>query len=292
MGGTIRRNALHDPLDSVFWIVYNSNQNEALIQLCRFHKVVFDRLAELITPLFYKYIPHAEKIVAVRKTGRKRILNAHSYLGLVLAWLYSRGTLKHICWMLGLVKSQASIWLCFGKRIVTHALLKNNLAKVKMPTDNEAYVYSGMIQRQHPTLEQVWGTMDGVYIDLQICGDHPKQAMYYNKWQAKHYITNLFVFSPDGKICACMFNIPGTIHDSRMAHMSGIYNKIKEVYERTGCRVFGDSAFAGKDKPYILKLYQKNWTPQMLPRYSYEVFRAAVSLHQSAEWGMRELKGS
>ena len=71
LGGTIRRKSLHDPLDSVFWKVYNSDQNEALIQLCGFHKEVFDQLADEFTPYYNKYTPHAEKIRRVKPTGRK-----------------------------------------------------------------------------------------------------------------------------------------------------------------------------------------------------------------------------
>ena len=131
LSGTIHRKALIDPHQSVFWQVYNSGQNEALIQLCGFHKLVFDKLANLFTPLYDKYTPLGSKIVKVNHAnGRKRVLNVHSCLGLVLAWLRSRGPSRTLCMMFGIGKSTFSVWLRYGKRILIYVLFKMKMQKL------------------------------------------------------------------------------------------------------------------------------------------------------------------
>ena len=50
LSGTIRRKSLQKASESVFWKVYNSNQDDSLIQLCGFHKKAFDELVQLFRP--------------------------------------------------------------------------------------------------------------------------------------------------------------------------------------------------------------------------------------------------
>ena len=128
------------------------------------------------------------------------MLNEYSCLGLVLTWLRSRGPLRLLSFMFGLVPSTTNVWLRFGKRILVRVLMDNKYAKVEMPTTDEIYKFAMMIESKHPDLKFVWGAIDGMHVDLQIRGDHDLQRLYYNKWKSRHYITNLFLFSPDGKI--------------------------------------------------------------------------------------------
>ena len=83
--------------------------------------------------------------------------------------------------------------------------------------------------------------MDGLKVALQAAGDEVVQNFYYNGWKCDHFILNVFVFSPVGKICAAFYNAPGTMHDSTMAQLGS--GKIDEVYTQTGEKVVVDSAF-------------------------------------------------
>ncbi len=51
--------------------------------------------------------------------------------------------------------------------------------------------------------------------------------MYYNGWKADHYVTNVFVFVPDGTIPIAFFNVPGSVNDSQVAKWGGIYEKLE-----------------------------------------------------------------
>jgi GT2 family glycosyltransferase len=70
------------------------------------------------------------------------------------------------------------------------------------------------------------------------------QNIFFNGWTHGHYVSNPFLFSPDGKVRACYINAPGTFHDSTIANMSTIYDLIDNLYERMGSKIVVDSAFS------------------------------------------------
>ncbi len=39
------------------------------------------------------------------------------------------------------------------------------------------------------------------------------KSHFYNGWTHDHCVANLFLFTPDGQICAAYVNSPGTAHD-------------------------------------------------------------------------------
>ena len=293
LSGTIRRGSLQNPTKSVFWEVYNSGHDESLIQLCGFHKAGFDSLLELFAPTYDTFTPHGKTIRAVKKKGgRNCLLSPAACLGLVLTWLRSRGGNKFLCFMFGIIPSSCSIWLRYGKRVLIKVLRNVDAAKVKMPSDDDVTTYVDMIQDKYPALTNCWGAMDGLKIGLEAAGDKQTQSRFYNGWKCDHYISNLFLFSPAGRICAAYFNAPGTVHDSTMALMSGIYSKIDEVYVRTGARVVVDSAFSKNSRNSLIKSFASNIDRDGRNRQPNSVNRDATSVRQLSEWGMRGLQGS
>ena len=48
--------------------------------------------------------------------------------------------------------------------------------------------------------------MDGLKLTLQRPENERQQNNFYNGWTYEHYVTNLFLFSPDGKIICSYFN--------------------------------------------------------------------------------------
>ena len=293
LAGTIRRRSLQDPTRSIFWEVYKAGQDESLIQLCGFHKTGFDNLVRLFQPVYDRYTPHGTTIRIVKKrAGRQRLLNATSCLGLVLTWLRSRGGNRFLCFMFGILPSSCSIWLRYGKRVLLKVLRYVEEAKVKMPTNEEVTTYTEMVAQKYPSLNDCWGAMDGLKVGVECAGDEVTQNRFYNGWKCDHYISNVFLFSPAGKICAVYFNAPGIVHDSTMAQMSGIYDKIDDVYRRTGARVVVDSAFSKNDRNSLIKSFANNIDRNGRARQLNSVNRDATSVRQLSEWGMRGLQGS
>jgi hypothetical protein len=100
------------------------------------------------------------------------------------------------------------------------------------------------VARKYPSLSDCYSVADGLKLHLQKSGNNAIQNMFYNGWHHDHYVTNLFVFSMDGMIIACLLNAPGSVHDSSLAYWGNVYDKLDEVYQRTGARCVVDSAFA------------------------------------------------
>jgi hypothetical protein len=102
------------------------------------------------------------------------------------------------------------------------ALLQINAAKVEMLTLHMIRVFKEFIQVKYPLLVHCWGALDGVKIGIQKPSDDVGQSHFYNGWTNDHYIANLFLFTPNGQICAADVNSPGTTHDLTMATTSKI----------------------------------------------------------------------
>jgi hypothetical protein len=134
--------------------------------------------------------------------------------------------------------------------------------------------------------------VDGLKLRLQKSGDHKIQNIFFNGWTHDHYVSNLFLFSPDGKIRACYINAPGTMHDSTMASWSGIYDKIDALFESAGAKVVVDSAFSSEGRNSMIKSYQSNIDNRGNVRQNSQIQRQATSVRQMAEWGMRGLQAS
>jgi DDE superfamily endonuclease len=166
------------------------------------------------------------------------------------------------------------------------------LAKVMMPTEDEICEFEAVILAKYPALTQCWGAMDGLKLLLERAGDETTQNNFYNGWTHDHYVSNLFLFSPDGRIRACYLNAPGTFHDSTMANMSQIYDLIDDLYERMGSKIVVDSAFCADGRVSVYKSHQNNVDRYGNVRQRSDIHRQATLVRQLSEWGMCGLQSS
>jgi hypothetical protein len=84
--------------------------------------------------------------------------------------------------------------------------------------------------------------MDGLKLTNQKSRDNRTQNMFYNGWKCNHYVSCVLLFSPDGTIPICYYNVPGCIHDSKIADWGNIYSKLEGAYNRNGGICTVDSA--------------------------------------------------
>jgi DDE superfamily endonuclease len=98
------------------------------------------------------------------------------------------------------------------------------------------------------------------------------------------------VYSIHGCIIEACTNVPGSVHDSSIANVFGVYKRLEEKYLQTGGKCVIDSAFAAGRNPCLIKS-SENLT---MTGDALELIRQkeATSLRQSAEWGMRALQGA
>ena len=94
--------------------------------------------------------------------------------------------------------------------------------------------------------------MDGIKLMLECSSEEDIQNRFYNGWTCNNYIGAVLVFCPDGTIPICCYNVPGTIHDSNIAIIGKIYDKLEDIYcKQAKCMV--NLAYACKNYPILIK---------------------------------------
>ncbi len=107
-----------------------------------------------------------------------------------------------------------------------------------------------------------------------------------------HYVSNLLLFSPDGKVHRCYFNAPGVLYNSTLTNWGYLYDDIGRIFWQYGACVVIDSAFAKANNPAMIKSQQTNVTQERFFTQPSIFSRQAAGCHQFSEWEMRGLQGS
>ena len=288
----IPRSALLSPGDSPWKKVYNSRSDQALITLTGLDFASFEMVECQFSHYFNRYTPFTNdgKIaLKLNNKGRKRFITAADGLGLVLAWTRTRGSVMVLELIFGLTQTPVSMYLRFSMAILIRVLQRMDDARIKRPTVEQIVKYQDSIRQRHPRLGNVWCTMDGIKLLLECSGDDDEQNQYYNGWTCDHYVSAVLVFCPDGTIPICCYNVPGTVHDSKIAQIGKVYEKLQSVHALTGACCTVDSAFAKNDYPFLIK---SNKPSVDMTADEIAVARDATSMRQSAEWGMRAFQAS
>ena len=244
--------------------VFHSGNDQAMITLTGFTCEAFEYLIEKFSPVYYEFTPFVDMngfiIRKISKAGRPRLMKAHDCLGLYLAWSRTRGSLMVLQLLFGMTYTAVLKYIQFARRIIIKVLKKDPLAKIAIPSHEQIETYRALIERRHPALPDVWGTMDGLKIKIDAAPDEITQSRFYNGWKHCHFVTAVLCFTPDGTIPACYYNVPGCSHDSTVADWGCLYDKLEKVYEETGLKFVIDSAFCTTNIPFLIKSSQDDLT--------------------------------
>ncbi len=294
---------LNEPSESQGMRILNSNNDQAMITMTGFNCASFDYLLNKFQAPFDSNTPHSNDLKihkkAVRMGGRPRKICAKLGLGLYLAWTRTNGRLYILQLLFGLNKSAVSLYVRFARRILDMLLSHDDLARIKRPSPNEIETFKQVIGERYPHIRDGVFTMDGLKLLVNKPTDEIAQNRFYNGWKSSHWVVNVFVFSPDGRIVLAGINMPGNSHDSKVAHDLGIYKTLKKVYDATGAKTIVDSAFqcAAQYQNLFYRSGQDDPTPR--GRNNPEenalaviINREATSYRQSSEWGMGALQRS
>ncbi len=151
-----------------------------------------------------------------------------------------------------------------------------------------------LITIRQPQLTGVFGFVDGLNLAIHDLPVGMLQNAYYNGWLGGCYCSSLFLFGPDGCILWCTLNWPGSWSDAALARQ--LYTILHELPE--GFSIAADSAFTRADMASRIILPLKS---DEMERASLSVsvrqfvsaikrHRLALSIRQSAEWGMGALQ--
>ena len=158
----IPRMCLHSINDSAWRRLYAGGNDAAMITFTGLSHKAFECLNLKFKIVFEKMSPHSRNgsMKTVRRTGRKRSITSRDCLALNLAWTRTRGDMFLLSMLFGLTTSAISVYLMFGRRILIHILSNDNMAKVKIPSDDEIEQFKNAVTERHPALQDVWMTME------------------------------------------------------------------------------------------------------------------------------------
>ena len=290
----IPRCALRFFNDSAWLHMFMSGNDQALLNMTGVTHQAFRLLLDVFDPYWDAYVVDREGNIRVRKKtkrGRPRIISSLGGLGLVLTWYRTKGARsRNLVMQFGLTSTPMVCWLWFGMCCLKAALINHPTARICTPTPEEVEIYKNAISAKYPALKHVWAAIDGCKLRVAEAQNWREQLTYYNGWQHSHYVNNIFLFSPDGRIRICVLNCPGSWHDSVMSE-HGAYQKMRAIYEETGGQVVVDSAFKIMQGSDGNNMFIKSSQQDPDGTENIVVNRQATSVRQLSEWGMRMVQG-
>jgi hypothetical protein len=287
------RHAVKSYWDSAFRHLYMSGCDQSLLNACGVDHKEFKSLLHKFKPIFDKYsINETTGIIYEKKTtgngsrrGRPRSIDAVGCLGLILMWYRTKGAVtRSLVLTFGLTLTPFERWLNFGKRILYKALEEY---KPTLPSDEKLEQYVQAISRKYPHLDGVAFALDGCKMTIGKPTNSYLQNMFYNGWKSDHFVSNIFLFAPDGSIPLCALNAPGNMHDSAVARMGKIYEKLEKLYEEKHVKTVVDSAFPVAGAGYFIRSAQFCLHENAA---EYLQNKEATAVRQLSEWGMHQLK--
>jgi hypothetical protein len=300
----IPRVSLQGASRSAWKTLLNSGNDQALITLTGCSFKVFNWLLPKFCELYDTHSPFGapdgsiftiQNDLAINQGEQPRMMKGADCLGMCLAWTRTRGSSMVLQIIFGMTATMVSLYLRFGRRILVEVLKSEPLAAIRVPNIDDINTYQAAIRRKHPALKGIWCCMDGLRLCLQqAAGDATTQNNFYNGWTHDHYVTSVFVFCPDGTTQICCYNVPGSIHDSKVAEWGDVFPKLSRVFNSAGGKCVVHSAFSLKNYPYLVKSSQQDPAANNVSNFTRGVRlnREATAMHQSAEWGMRAIQPS
>jgi len=269
-------------------------------------------IVDKILPLFAQARPSINRGSPYNSTGSKRgrkpLLTDIDLLGLVFYYLKTRDPTYRMSIIFGIVPSSIGVWLDFALEVLLQVVTDRSNVDftIRWPTELEMKASSDLLVHNQDLgglLSGCFGILDGGRMPCATSGDTDVQNAYWEGFTQAHEVTNLFVFNFFGEIIHAGINFPGSWHDSKVAATSGLYfPKLGDGMPPKGYCLLGNSAFprvAGELQGKIIRARKsnefsgRNGVPSNAFLAATEVMleRAMPSERQSAEWGIRSIKG-
>ena len=267
------------------WIrLHQHGDDRSFLELTGFSRVAFNNL---------KIAIFGVNDNRVGRVGRPSNLDRNGELGLYLFFVGSQMKIKYLCLIFGIVPTTATVTIYKVMRRICRILKTHPAARVIFPDDNQMREFAEMIQIREPMVNNVIGFVDGLSLPVQCSDDILLQNAAYNGYSHDTCCTNVFAFSPYGKIMYSAYNYPGSWHDSTVAQ-----DLVNIVISRIGIYALCvDQGFPrsgdlhGRFVGPMSKKMKRRLSPE-LAEYLLPLHERYISLRQASEWGMRALQGT
>ena len=231
------------PTDSPYYKVLMTGNDHAHHQLLRMNKFTFDRVMHHVRPEFklwrLGYYPDGTK-----RPGPVNMLDATACIALTLTYLGSTTQSRLLELIYGVGHAVLSRDLHDGFKELLLALEAMAETEPIVPNLRNMLRFAEAIEAEHGPCPypgvRVWGFIDGLRLLCKEPDLADEQTLFYNGWMHTVGIVNSFLFTPDGKICASVMNVPGAQHDYAISN--AIFQVIS-IPALAGGVVAGDSAF-------------------------------------------------
>ena len=240
-----------------------------------------------------------------KERGREPQVDSMDLVGLALWYLKTRGTMYSLCPVFGLVPTTISVWLDYALEVLLRVVNKKRHKDfgIRWPNVDEMKLSAELLQRNRPHghfLGGVFGVVDGGRMPCAHYVDSNLQNAFFEGFTQNEEITNLLVFNFFGELIHAAINFPGSWHDNRLASASGLYwPMLSDDMTPPGYAILGDSAFIKDTRVTngkIIRSRKANETqdiPESAELCAVDMIlqRIMPGERQSAEWGIRALKG-
>ena len=190
----LTRSAILEPKLSPWARLYQFGDEGSFLELTGFTREAFRNLRNVL---------FGDRDNNGRRVGRPSSLDFNGEVGLYLFFVGSNMRLKHLCLVFGVVPTTAAVTIWKIMNRICKMLKRHPAAEVYFPDAELMKVYARMVQTREPMVNNVIGFVDGLSLQVQCCDDMMQQNAAYNGYSHDTAITNVFAFSPFGKIIFC-----------------------------------------------------------------------------------------
>jgi hypothetical protein len=231
---------------------------------------------------------------ALRKAkGRKWSLPPDAQLGLLLFYVGSTMSVKHLCLLFGITPSVCSRILSNMLKLVVRTLRHHPVAKVEFPDEEKMQQFAQIVCTHEPSVQDVIGFMDGVSFTSECTSEKIRQNAFYCGYDCDTMVNNVFAYGPDGKVFFCAINYPGSWADGSLT-----VRFLPHILKRIGTyKICVDQGFprSGPAWNVLVGPINQRTARRLHPRMREYVLRVSnvhTSLRQASEWGIRGMQGS
>lgn len=179
-----------------------------------------------------------------RNPGCSRLLGTEKALELFTALYHTRCFTMIICLLFEIISKKFFVMVWFACHIFLQILQRDNYEAGRMLTAGKfSSLFCKAFKLSLTLLHGVYATLDNLKLQLKQSTDYVIQNMFYTEWTHCYYFTNVLAFAPDETIIACAIMDPGALHDSTVAEIGGVYDKMYHRHRAHGGRIAAESAF-------------------------------------------------
>ena len=169
----IIRAALVHPSLSPWRYLYDHGDDGSFLHITGLTREAFHILQDIMFP------PKPPDEFGRRPRGRPKLLDNSSSVGLLLFYIGSTMTYKHLCMIFGIVPTQCSICIEEMLLFATDKLCNHPLSSVRFPDAGKMEQFAAMINARESLIDDVIEFMDGVSIPTECTSEEYEQnAMY------------------------------------------------------------------------------------------------------------------